>query len=96
MGLENQMKVLNGKKLLILGGANLHCDLVIAAKNLGVETFVTDYLPIDKAPAKQLADHFWDYEGVLQKFFNLDVFSAMTIFAIKGLASLLRESGGVR
>lgn len=62
MGMENQMKVLNGKKLLILGGANLHCDLVIAAKNLGVETFVTDYLPIDKAPAKQLADHFWDLD----------------------------------
>lgn len=48
MGLENQMKELIGKKLLILGGANLHCDLVIAAKNLGVETFVTDYLPCDE------------------------------------------------
>jgi len=56
------MKVLKGKKILILGGASLHCDLVIAAKRLGVETFVTDYLPIDKAPAKQLADHFWDLD----------------------------------
>ncbi len=27
-----------GKKLLILGGAFLHCDLVRAAKRLGVET----------------------------------------------------------
>lgn len=57
---KNVTKNLKGKKLLILGGAFLHCELVRAAKRLGVETYVTDYLPIDKAPVKQIADHAWD------------------------------------
>ena len=51
---------LTGKKLLIMGGAFLHCELVRAAKRLGVETYVTDYLPLERAPAKQIADHAWD------------------------------------
>ncbi len=58
------MEELKGKKLLILGGAGLHCNLVRAARDLGVETYVTDYLPIENAPAKQLADHAWDLNVV--------------------------------
>lgn len=50
---------LNGKKLLIIAGADVHCKLVNAAKELGVYTIVTDYLPIEKAPAKKLADEYW-------------------------------------
>ena len=45
---------LQGKKLLILGGAFQHIKLVRAAKELGVYTIVTDYLP--DSPAKQIAD----------------------------------------
>ncbi len=52
---------LKGKKLLIIGGAFQHCKLVEAAKELGVITYVTDYLPYEKAPAKQLADKFYMY-----------------------------------
>ncbi len=44
----------NGKKLLILGGANLHCKLVKAAKEMGIYTIVTDYLT--ESPAKKIAD----------------------------------------
>ena len=51
---------LKGKKLLILGGAFLHVELVKAARRLGVETYVTDYLPVEKAEAKQIADHAWN------------------------------------
>ena len=51
---------LKGKKLLILGGAFLHVELVKAASRLGVETYVTDYLPVEKAEAKQIADHAWN------------------------------------
>ena len=50
---------LKGKKLLILGGAFQHCKLVEAAHELGVEVIVTDYLPIEQAPAKQLADKYY-------------------------------------
>lgn len=53
------MMNLFGKKLLIIGGAFQHCKLVEAAKKLGVITYVTDYLPIEAAPAKQIADKYY-------------------------------------
>ncbi len=46
---------LSGKKLLILGGGSQHCKLVEAAKELGIETYVADFL--ENAPAKEIADH---------------------------------------
>ena len=55
------MNELTGKKLLIIGGAFQHCKLVEAAKELGVITYVTDYLPLNQAPAKQIADYYWMY-----------------------------------
>lgn len=45
------------KKVLILGGASVHCKLVTAAKELGYYTIVTDYLK--DSPAKQIADEAW-------------------------------------
>lgn len=59
-----------GKKLLILGGANLHCKLVRAAKEMGLYTIVTDYL--ENSPAKKLADESWmlnvlDVEAIVNK-----------------------------
>ena len=42
------------KKLLILGGANVHCKLVEAAKSLGCYVIVADYL--EDSPAKKMAD----------------------------------------
>jgi len=53
------MTDLSGKKLLILGGAFQHLKLVEAAKELGVITYVTDYLPLESAPAKQAADKYF-------------------------------------
>lgn len=53
--------ILKGKKLLILGGAYQHRKIVGAAKSLGVETYVTDYLPLEESPAKQMADHDYMY-----------------------------------
>lgn len=55
------MKSFQGKKLLIIGGAFQHCKLVEAARELGVKTYVTDYLPLEKAPAKQMADKYYTY-----------------------------------
>lgn len=42
------------KKLLILGGATQHLKFVEAAKELGIYTIVTDYLP--DSPCKQICD----------------------------------------
>ena len=69
------MNTLKGKKLLILGGAFQHCKLVEAAKELGVITYVTDYLPLDKAPAKQIADRYFmynitEYDAIAQACIN--------------------------
>lgn len=50
-----------GKKLLILGGAFQHCKLVEAAHDMGVITYVVDYLPVEKAPAKQISDYHFEY-----------------------------------
>jgi len=49
------MKELEGKKLLILGGASQHCKIVEAAKEMGIETYVVDNLP--SSPAKEMADY---------------------------------------
>lgn len=53
------MKRLAGKKLLLIGGAFQHCKIVEAAKALGVTVYVTDYLPVEQAPAKQIADKYY-------------------------------------
>lgn len=47
-------KSLIGKKLLILGGINAMVEVVQRAKELGVNVYVTDYLP--DSPAKKVAD----------------------------------------
>lgn len=46
-----------GKKLLILGGAAVHCKVVEAAKKMGIYTIVSDYL--ENSPAKKTADENW-------------------------------------
>lgn len=51
---------LSGKKLLILAGAGVHNKVVRAAKEMGVYTIVTDYLP--DSPAKKLANEAWMYD----------------------------------
>ena len=47
------------KKLLILGGANVHCKVVEAAKKMHIYTGVTDYLT--DSPAKKIADANYMY-----------------------------------
>lgn len=54
-----------GKKLLILGGVRLACDIVTRAKEMGAYVVVADYL-VD-SPAKKIAD-----EAVLINAMNVD------------------------
>lgn len=63
---------LEGKKLLILGGNALSCDIVEAAKELGLYTIVTDWNDITQSPAKQCSDEYWnislmDYDALTEK-----------------------------
>lgn len=60
-----------GKKLLILCGNVVHIKVVEAAKAMGVYTIVTDTLPLEAAPAKQIADealylNVLDVEGIVR------------------------------
>lgn len=54
------MSDLLGKKLLILGGNALNCEIVNAARRLGVYTIVTDWYNTQVSPAKLFADEYWD------------------------------------
>ena len=56
------MTDLKGKRLLILGGNTLSCDIVNAAKRLGVYTIVTDWYDTERSPAKLIADEYWNEE----------------------------------
>lgn len=57
----NDMSIeLQKKKLLILGGNALSCDIVNAARSMGVYTIVTDWNEPSKSPAKLVADEYWN------------------------------------
>ena len=76
---------IKGKKLLILGANAIICEIVNAAKALGVYTIVTDYNPIEKAPAKLIADEYWndsimDYDMLLSKIKEHGVDGILTGF----------------
>lgn len=49
------------KKILILGGGYVECDVVRRAKELGYYTIVTDnHIDLSLSPAKLLADEYWN------------------------------------
>ena len=50
------MKEFEGKKLLVLGGFTLACDIIRAAQNMGAYVIAADYNP--ESPAKDIADKF--------------------------------------
>ncbi len=50
------INALKGKRLLILGGMRLSCEIVIKAKEMGIHTIVADYNRIEDSPGKQIAD----------------------------------------
>ncbi len=52
------MQDLKGKKLLILGGPYLVCDVVEKAREMGVHTIVTDWYEPDVSVAKKAADEY--------------------------------------
>lgn len=47
---------LRGKRLLILGGSRISCEIIRHAKQMGIVTGVTDWYEWERSPAKQMAD----------------------------------------
>lgn len=55
---------------MILGGAEVHCKVVRAAKEMGIYTVVIDSLDVAHSPAKQIADEnylidIYDVDGII-------------------------------
>ena len=62
---------LKGKRLLILGGMRISCEIVRKAKAMGIYTLVADYNKVEDSPGKQIADEavdlsVTDVEAVVQ------------------------------
>ena len=47
---------LQGKRLLIMGGMRISCEIVRKARQMGVVTVVADYYPVENSPAKAISD----------------------------------------
>ena len=79
------MAIEKGKKLLILGGSSLMVDPVLRAKSLGIYTIVTDWHPLEKSPAKRIADEYWnislmDYDQLVAKIKENQIDGILTGF----------------
>ena len=46
----------SGRRLLVLGGDVLSCQIVTKAQEAGAFVYVTDWYPVERSPAKQIAD----------------------------------------
>ena len=93
------MQSIKGKRLLILGGTTATLDLVKNAKEMGVYTIVTDYIPT--GVSKEIADEqamvsTTDLDGLeaLIKERNIDgVFCGPSEFNIRNLIRLCEKTG---
>lgn len=95
------MNNLKGKKLLILGGSRISCEIVRKAKSMGIHTIVTDWYEIDKSPAKQIADESFmtsssDIDAIVEliKKENIDgVFTGYTDSVLPYYAQICEKAG---
>lgn len=51
---------LKGKRLLVLGGMRISCEIVEKAQELGIHVIVADYNRVEDSPGKQIADEAVD------------------------------------
>jgi len=74
-----------GKKLLLLGGDVLTCDIVNKAHEMGLYVVVTDWYDPQRSPAKLLADEYWmtsieDYDELAKKIKEHHIDGVLTGF----------------
>lgn len=95
------MSDLQGKRLLILGGSRISCEIVKKAQAMGIYTMVTDWYPIEKSPAKQIADEYFmvstaDIPAMVKLIRDKKVDGVMTGFTDSVLpyyAEICKEAG---
>ena len=89
------------KKLLILGSNHLCCEIVYAAKEMGVSTIVTDWNSVENAPAKLIADKHYeislaDIDDILELISTENIDGVITGFAdsyLKYYAEICSRAG---
>ncbi|NLY61949.1 MAG: ATP-grasp domain-containing protein [Clostridiales bacterium] len=95
------MDTLKGKRLLILGGNRISCEIVKRAQEMGIYVMVTDWYPIKNSPAKQIADEAFlvstaDVDAVVQliKEKKVDgVFTGFTDSVLPYYARICEKAG---
>ena len=54
------MDNLRGKRLLVLGGSRISCEIVRRAQEFGIYVLVTDWYPVENHLRNRLpTKHFW-------------------------------------
>lgn len=89
------------KKILILGGTLISCEIVIAAKRMGFYTVVADYNDREKSPAKQIADKEFcisatDVEEIVKLIRDEKIDGVLTGFAdvlLESYAEICHKAG---
>lgn len=90
-----------GKRLLILGGSRISCEIVRHAQKMGITVGVTDWYPLEKSPAKQCADEAYfvstsDIDAMVQlireKHFD-GVFTGFTDSVLPYYAEICEKAG---
>lgn len=76
---------LKGKKLLLIGGDVLTCDIVNKAHEMGLYVVVTDWYEPQRSPAKLLADEYWmtsieDYDELAKQIKEQHIDGVLTGF----------------
>ena len=79
-------KELKGKRLLVLGGTRISCEIIRQAKKMGLTVVVADYYPVEKSPGKQIADEHYevstiDVDAVVQLIKDKNIDGVITGFS---------------
>lgn len=51
---------LKGKRLLVMGGMRISCEIIRKAKSMGIVVGVADYNTVENSPGKQIADEHYE------------------------------------
>lgn len=92
---------IKGKKLLILGGTRISCDIVNQAQKMGLYVCVADYNTKDKSPCKQICDEDFlvsctDVDAVVELIHREKIDGVITGFSdmlLPYYASICQKSG---
>lgn len=79
-------ETLKGKRILVLGGTRISCEIIRQAKKMGLTVVVADYYPVEKSPGKQIADEHYevstiDVDAVVQLIKDKNIDGVITGFS---------------